>query len=67
MPPEHENRENVTAEDRAELDLLERLTLLEDWREHVEPAISLLIAGLLALAVAGLLTTITVRKLRAAG
>jgi hypothetical protein len=57
-----ENDNQPTAEDRAELELRDRLTVLEAWREHVDVAIPMLMLGGAALALATLAVLVLLRR-----
>lgn len=51
-------------DDRAEVDLMHRLTALEHWQSGVEEALGLLGIGLIAMAIAATLLTLVLRKKR---
>jgi hypothetical protein len=63
---EDNDNQQPTAEDRAELELRDRLTVLEDWRERVDQAIPMLALGGMALALGTLALLFIVWRGRAA-
>lgn len=49
-------------DDRVELALRSRITVLEEWRDRAEPALALLGVALIAMAFTGLCLTLVLRK-----